>query len=70
MLGSFFWGQVVVLSFAGIFSERYGPRKVVAFSVVTSAIFQALAPVGANFLWLTIVLRFFTGISMVRTALT
>lgn len=64
MIGSYFWGAVATTFVAGIFAERYGARKVVGFSIILGAILSSLAPVAANFLWLSILLRFFTGMTM------
>lgn len=65
LIGSFFWGAVTTTFVAGIFAERYGPRKVAGFGITLGAILSAVAPVAANYLWLSIIVRFFTGMSMV-----
>lgn len=65
MLGSYSWGTVIVTFFAGVFAEKYGPRKVAGYAIASGAILSALAPVSANFLWLSIMVRLFTGIAMV-----
>lgn len=45
-------------------SERYGARKVVGVSVIIGAILSAIAPAAATSLWLSITVRFFSGMTM------
>lgn len=65
VIGSFFWGSIFITSFTGVFAERYGSRRIGGFALITATILTALTPLSANFLWLTIVLRFFTGVVVV-----
>lgn len=65
VLGSYAWGTVIITFFAGVFAEKFGPRKVIGYAMICGAILTALAPVAANFLWLSILIRLLTGISMV-----
>ncbi|KAG4069010.1 hypothetical protein HA402_008321, partial [Bradysia odoriphaga] len=55
----------MITFFAGVFAEKFGPRKVIGYSMVCGSILTAVAPVAANFLWLSILIRLLTGISMV-----
>ncbi|KAG4078959.1 hypothetical protein HA402_010911 [Bradysia odoriphaga] len=64
VIGSYFWGGTVTMFIAGIFAERYGARKVIGFGIITAAILSGVAPVAANYLWLSIVVRFCSGMAM------
>ncbi|XP_067685982.1 sialin-like [Haliotis asinina] len=48
ILGSFFWGYLVLQVPGGWFSEKFGAKKVVAFAMFPVAIFNLLSPVAAR----------------------
>ncbi|XP_071103844.1 sialin-like isoform X2 [Haliotis cracherodii] len=48
ILGSFFWGYLVLQVPGGWLSERFGAKKVVAFAMFPVAIFNLLTPVAAR----------------------
>jgi len=64
VLGSYFWGNTVACSFAGIFAGRYGARNILGCSFGFVAILLAVSSVAAQYLWLTIFIRFLTGVAM------
>lgn len=56
---------MIVTPFVGVFAERYGSRNIGGFSLIATAILSTLTPIAARILWLSIVLRFCTGLVMV-----
>lgn len=44
---------------------RYGTRNILGLAFAIAAVLAAVSPIGANFLWLTILIRFLTGVVMV-----
>lgn len=64
MIGSYFWGTVATTFIAGIFAQRYGARKVVGIGIITAALLSGVTPLAANYLWLSIVVRFCSGMAM------
>ncbi|KAJ1531988.1 hypothetical protein ONE63_000624 [Megalurothrips usitatus] len=49
VLSSFFWGYVVMNIPAGQLSQRYGPKRFLAMSVLVSSLFDLLMPVCATY---------------------
>ncbi|XP_037031059.1 sialin-like, partial [Bradysia coprophila] len=64
VIGSYFWGVVVTTFIAGVLAERYGARKVVGVGLTAAAILSGVTPVAANYLWLSIGVRFGSGMAM------
>lgn len=64
MIGSYFWGHILVTLVAGVFAEKYGPRKIVAFGFIIGAILSASIPTAAEYLWLIVTIRFLLGVAM------
>lgn len=50
---------------AGVFAERYGARYI-CVSFIAAALITSLTPVASKILWLTIVLRFLSGLVIVN----
>ncbi|XP_059142430.1 sialin-like [Physella acuta] len=48
LLGSFFWGYLVLQVPGGMLSERYGPRRVVMYTMMPAAVLGLISPVSAR----------------------
>ncbi|CAG5119356.1 unnamed protein product [Candidula unifasciata] len=48
LLGSFFWGYLVLQVPGGMLSERYGPKRVVFYTMLPAAVLGLLSPVSAR----------------------
>ncbi|KAK0050422.1 sialin [Biomphalaria pfeifferi] len=63
LLGSFFWGYLVLQIPGGILSERYGPRRVVMYTMMPAAVLGLLSPISARASpWLFLVVRVLIGV--------
>lgn len=66
MIGSYFWGHILVTLVSGIVAEKYGPRKIAGFGFAIGAALSASIPIAAQYVWLLVTIRFLLGFSMVR----
>lgn len=48
VLSSYFWGYAVTSFFSGFAAELYGPRKVVFFTMLITAVLTVLTPEAAK----------------------
>lgn len=64
MIGSYFWGHILVTLVSGIFAEKYGPRKIGGFGFIIGALLSAMIPTAAEHFWLIVTIRFLLGVSM------
>ncbi|CAG5124164.1 unnamed protein product, partial [Candidula unifasciata] len=63
LLGSFFWGYLVLQVPGGMLSERYGPRRVVFYTMLPAAVLGLVSPVSARLNpWLFLVVRVLIGV--------
>ncbi|KAH9509804.1 hypothetical protein Btru_045240 [Bulinus truncatus] len=63
LLGSFFWGYLVLQVPGGMLSERYGPRRVVMYTMMPAAILGLLSPISARGSpWLFLIIRVLIGV--------
>lgn len=64
MIGSYFWGHILITLLSVIFAEKCGPRKVGGIGFLVGAILSMLIPIAAEYLWLIVTIRFLLGVSM------
>lgn len=66
VLSSYFWGYAVTSFFSGFAAELYGPRKVVFFTMLTTAVLTILSPEAAKLSYsLLVTIRVIIGLASV-----
>ncbi|GFN75986.1 hypothetical protein PoB_000249200 [Plakobranchus ocellatus] len=63
LLGSFFWGYLFLQIPGGVLSEKYGPRRVIFFTMLPVGLLGLVSPVSARVSpWLFLVIRILIGV--------
>ena len=68
VLGSFYYGYMVLQIPGGYFAMKIGGTKIFGFGVLFASIFTLFTPLAARMsVWALVVLRIAEGLSLVRT---